>query len=41
MKNVNWGKVFETIAYMGAMGIGICILYSGFEFLIHAFKTTF
>jgi divalent metal cation (Fe/Co/Zn/Cd) transporter len=41
MKNVNWGKVFETIAYLAAMGIGFAILYFGFSFIWTAIKSIF
>ena len=41
MKKVNWGKVFETIAFLAAMGIGFGILYTGFQFIWTAIKSIF
>lgn len=41
MKKINWGNVFEMIAYLGAMGVGFGILYFAFTFIIEIFKTIF
>lgn len=41
MKKFNWGDVFETIAYLGAMGVGFGILYTGFVFIWEIIKTIF
>ena len=41
MKNVNWSKVFEMIAFLAAMGIGFSILYFGFDFIWTAIKSIF
>lgn len=41
MKKLNWGNVFEAIAYLGALGIGFGILYEGFSFILYAIKSIF
>lgn len=41
MKKINWGNVFEMIAYLGAMCIGIGILHYGFTFIVEIIKTIF
>lgn len=41
MKNVNWGKVFENIAYLAAMGVGFGILYFAGQFAYTIIKSIF
>lgn len=41
MKKINWGNVFEMIAYLGAMAIGFGILYTGFTFIWQIIKSIF
>lgn len=41
MKKINWGSVFENIAFIGAMCIGIGILHYAFTFIVEIIKTIF
>lgn len=41
MKKINWGKLFELIAYLGAMGVGFGILYWAFLFIWQIIKSIF
>ena len=41
MRKINWGDVFQIIAYLGAACVGFGILFWGFTFIWQIIKSIF